>query len=62
VISDPFKGLYQDRWLGDVLHYTGMGPIGNQSITYAQNKTLAESPKTGIAVHLLEALEPQKYT
>jgi len=27
-----------------------------------RNRTLAESPKTGIAVHLLEALEPQKYT
>jgi hypothetical protein len=60
LISDPFKGLYQDRWDGDILHYTGMGPIGNQSLTYAQNKTLAQSPKTGIPVHLLEALEPQK--
>jgi hypothetical protein len=25
LISDPFKGLYQDRWHGEVLHYTGMG-------------------------------------
>jgi hypothetical protein len=22
LISDPFKGLYQDRWEGDVLHYS----------------------------------------
>jgi 5-methylcytosine-specific restriction enzyme A len=62
LISDPFKGLYQDRWEGEVLHYTQMGPTGDQCLTYAQNRTLAESPNTGIAVHLLEALEPQMYT
>jgi 5-methylcytosine-specific restriction protein A len=62
LISDPFKGLYQDRWEGDVLHYTGMGPTGDQLLTYAQNRTLAESTATGIPVHLVEALEPQKYT
>ena len=62
LISDPFKGLYQDRWDGEVLHYTGMGPTDDQSLTYAQNRTLAESPKTGIPVHLLEALDPLKYT
>ena len=47
LISDPFKGLYQDRWEGEVLHYTGMGPRGDQSLTYAQNRTLAKSPRTG---------------
>jgi 5-methylcytosine-specific restriction protein A len=62
LISDPFKGLYQDRWQGDVLQYTGMGPTGHQSLTYAQNKTLNESPTTKIPVHLLEAVEPLKYT
>jgi hypothetical protein len=62
LISDPFKGLYEDRWDGDILHYTGMGPSGPQSLSYAQNRTLAESSKTGIAVHLLEAMDPQKYT
>jgi 5-methylcytosine-specific restriction protein A len=62
LISDPFKGLYQDRWEGDVLHYTGMGQTGDQSLTSAQNKTLNESTATNIPVHLLEALEPLKYT
>jgi len=62
LMSDPFKGLYQDRWEGDVLHYTGMGKIGDQGLAYAQNKTLDQSPRTGIAVHLLEALEPERYT
>jgi 5-methylcytosine-specific restriction enzyme A len=62
LISDPFKGLYQDRWEGDVLHYTGMGLTGDQSLSSAQNRTLTESLKTGIPVHLLEALDPLKYT
>jgi len=62
LISDPFKGMYQDRWHGDILHYTGMGPTGNQSLSYSQNRTLAQSPKSKISLHLLEALDPQKYT
>ena len=62
LISDPFKGLYQDRWEGDVLHYTGMGQTGDQSLTSAQNRTLNKSPTTQIPVHLLEAMEPFKYT
>lgn len=62
LISDPFKGLYQDRWEGGLLHYTGMGKLGDQSLHYAQNRTLAESRETGIRVHLLEALERHRYT
>lgn len=62
LISDPFKGLYQDRWEGDVLHYTGMGQNDNQDITHAQNDTLFHSQETDTPVHLVEALEPQRYT
>ncbi len=62
IISDPFKGLYQDRWEGEVLHYTGMGKLGEQSVDYAQNRTLAQSPKTGERVYLFEVLEPGQYT
>lgn len=61
LISDPFKGLYEDRWERDVLHYTGMGPVGDQSLSYAQNKTLAESNSSNIGIHLLEAIEQGKY-
>ena len=39
-----------------------MGPTGDQSLTYAQNRTLDESPNTAIPVHLVEAIEPLKYT
>lgn len=62
LISDPFKGLYKDRWEGRILHYTGMGLSGDQSLSNAQNRTLAESPRSGISVHLVEAHEPLRYT
>jgi 5-methylcytosine-specific restriction protein A len=62
IISDPFEDLHQNRWEGDVLHYTGMGPVGDQRLSYAQDRTLNESPAAKIPVHLLEAMEPLKYT
>jgi 5-methylcytosine-specific restriction protein A len=62
LISDPFKSIYRDRWESNTLHYTGMGPEGEQSLTYAQNKTLSESPANGVSIYLLEALAPQRYT
>jgi 5-methylcytosine-specific restriction protein A len=62
LVSDPFKGLYRDRWDGDILHYTGMAPTGDQSLAYAQNKTLAESVASQIPVHLVEAIREGEYT
>ena len=43
---------YSDDWDGDTLLYTGMGQKGDQSLTFAQNKTLAESNSNGVTVHL----------
>lgn len=61
IISDHTKGLYDDKWYGDVLHYTGMGKIGDQVLDGNQNKTLFYSDTNGIAVHLFEVLEAKKY-
>lgn len=61
IISDHTKGLYDDKWYGDELHYTGMGKNGDQIITGNQNKTLAESDTNGVEVHLFEVLERSKY-
>lgn len=33
IISDHTKGLYEDKWYGDELHYTGMGNVGDQILT-----------------------------
>lgn len=61
IISDHTKGLYDDKWYGDELHYTGMGKNGDQTLTGNQNKTLAESDTNGVEVHLFEVFNPSEY-
>ena len=61
LISNRVKSLYQDRFDGDVIHYTGEGQLGDQRLT-KQNKTLYESGTNGTAVHFFEVLEPFIYT
>ncbi len=61
IISDHTKGLYEDIWYGDVLHYTGMGKVGDQNLESAQNKTLFESNSNGVSVHLFEAHTTNEY-
>ncbi|WP_282035019.1 HNH endonuclease [Metabacillus indicus] len=61
LISDHTNGLYDDRWIEDVFHYTGMGQEGNQSIEYAQNKTLNHSNNLSIEVQLFEVFQSNNY-
>ena len=62
IVSDHTRGIYEDRWIGDKLHYTGMGLEGDQQIGSTQNKTLAESTTNGVNVFLFEVFETGKYT
>jgi 5-methylcytosine-specific restriction protein A len=62
IISDHTKEYYDDRWQSDILHYTGMGLIGDQRLNFAQNKTLAESRTNGVNVYLFEVFKPHQYT
>lgn len=62
IVTDYTRGIYHDKWIGGVLHYTGMGLSGDQDINYMQNKTLNESKVNGIDVHLFEVMEPGEYT
>lgn len=62
LISDYTKGLYHDKWIGGVLHYTGMGKNGDQDIHWAQNDTLANCMSNGIDVHLFEVIDAGQYT
>jgi len=62
IVSNHVESLYDDRWVGNVLHYTGMGRIGDQSHTYMQNKTLYESTSNGVEVHLFEVFKAKEYT
>ena len=47
--------------IGGVLHYTGMGKVGDQDIHWAQNATLAECGFNGVDVHLFEVMDVGEY-
>ena len=57
IVSDYTKGLYHDKWIGGVLHYTGMGKNGDQDIHWAQNETLANCMRSDVDVHLFEVMD-----
>lgn len=61
IVSDHTKGLYDDRWEGDILHYTGMGKNGDQDINFSQNRTLNESKTNGVDVFLFEVVKEREY-
>jgi 5-methylcytosine-specific restriction protein A len=61
LVSNHVKSIYDDRWVDGVLHYTGMGQLGDQSIKTSQNKTLAESAVNGVQLHLFEVHKPKEY-
>ena len=61
LISNRIESLYQDRFVDGIIHYTGMGQIGDQDLNASQNKTLNESATNGVSVFLFEVLEPKKY-
>ena len=43
LVSNHVASIYDDRWIGDTFHYTGMGQQGDQSLSSAQNKTPLQS-------------------
>lgn len=61
IVSDYTKGIYHDKWIGGVLHYTGMGKTGDQDINWAQNATLAGCGHNGVDVHLFEVIDAGEY-
>lgn len=62
IVTDYTRGIYHDKWIGGVLHYTGMGLSGNQSLSYMQNHTLNHSGTNGVDVFLFEVMNPGIYT
>lgn len=61
IICDHTK-MYDDKWKGGVLHYTGMGKNGDQVLSGNQNGTLYYSDTNGVAVYLFEVLDAGEYT
>ena len=62
LVKNDVKSLYKNEWQGDILMYTGMGRLGDQSLDFRQNKTLMESGTNGVEVHLFEVRTLKKYT
>lgn len=56
------KSIYHDTWVDNMLHYTGMGQVGDQKLDFAQNRTLKDSAKNGVTVHLFEVFKDTEYT
>lgn len=56
------RNPYNDKWIDGILHYTGMGLKGDQSITFAQNKTLSNLEKNKVKAFLFEKFEQKIYT
>lgn len=50
LVSNNLKSLYTNRWDGKILHYTGMGSIGDQTLGN-QNKTLAKPNTNGVKIY-----------
>ena len=44
IVSNHVASIYDDRWVDDVLHYTGMGQVDHQSLEFNQNSTAMEPP------------------
>lgn len=61
IVSDYTKGIYHDKWIGGVLHYTGMGKTGDQDIHWAQNATLAACGQSDVDIHLFEVINSGEY-
>lgn len=61
IVSDYTKGIYYDKWIGGVLHYTGMGKSGDQDLNWAQNATLSNCRNNGVDVHLFEVIDAREY-
>ena len=62
IVSKHVGRIYDDRWIGDTLHYTGMGLEGDQEIQHSQNKTLDQSRTNGVDLHLFEKFKETDYT
>lgn len=62
LIAKHVNPLYDDQWTEDgILNYTGMGTVGDQSITFGQNKTLATAKQNDIKIYLFESYKENEY-
>lgn len=61
IVANYINSIYENQWQGNILHYVGMGRIGDQKLA-SQNRILAESGTNGVEIHLFEVYVDKKYT
>jgi len=63
--SSTTDSIYHDEWKvvngKRILHYTGMGQVGDQDINFSQNKTLSESNINKVNIYLFSNDAPNSY-
>lgn len=57
LITDYTQNHHPDKWVGDILHYTG-----GTKLTGSITPILADSRTNGVSVHLFQVFNPGKYT
>ena len=65
LVANHVKSIFDDRWDGDIMYYTGMGLRDDQSLNFMQNKTLyvrGSGRTTGVDVHFFEVFDEAVYT
>jgi len=62
LVANHVKSIFDDRWDGNTMNYTGMGLKGDQSLDFMQNKTLSESNANGVNIHFFEVFTEKVYT
>lgn len=60
LISKNKGGLYENKWLDNIIHYTGEGQTGDQVISRG-NKKIVDSSKEDIPLHLFEVYKKGEY-
>ena len=61
LIADHTSALFEDKWVNNFFHYTGLGLPADQSLANRENKILAESKTSGVSLHLFEVHEKGSY-
>jgi 5-methylcytosine-specific restriction protein A len=62
LVADHTQPWDEDKWIGKVFHFTGMGAAGEEGPESRQNRTLAESRETGVRLWLFEVFTRGQYT
>lgn len=62
LIAKHINPLYDDQWTEEgILNYTGTGTVGDQRISFGQNKTLATAKQKNVKVYLFESYKENEY-